>query len=206
MNKVIPNKTARLLTPPSLFVVSKKLIAVCENRHTQAADIYRLICLDPVLFSVTRDLYDYFYPDTKNYYNSIAKIIITLNLNTIKNYLLDFAYSANSLIEAKQVSAAEITEQKKHWRHTHGIAIAMRFIAKAEGVRPEQYEKYYAAGLLHDIDEYIKNNSRIRKRPYEKALSIFVDDAHRQSDDKTLQSIIKNELKSSEIFLGIRGE
>jgi HD-GYP domain-containing protein (c-di-GMP phosphodiesterase class II) len=149
------NNTAPLFTQTSsLFFVSKKLIEVCETRHPKIPDLYRIICLDPILFVMTQKLYHYFYPESKKHYNSIAKIIIALNSNTIKNYLLDFAHSASSLIEMKKVSAAEIKRQEKCWRHTHSVAIAARFIAKSDGICPEKLEEYYAAGLTHDLDEY----------------------------------------------------
>jgi HD-like signal output (HDOD) protein len=205
MNKKT-GKTTRFLPlqTPSLFVVSKKLITVCEDRHIQAAELHRLICLDPVLFRKTQNLYHYFYPAAKNRHVSIAKIIIVLNPNTIKNYLLDFAYAASSLIETKKVSAAEIAGQKKRWQHTHSIAIATRFFAKENGVPPEKLEEYYAAGILHDIDEYIKNEPPVHKKLFGGKLVTAVNDAHHYTDDKSMRKLVRNELISSEIFLGIR--
>jgi HD-like signal output (HDOD) protein len=186
--------------PSSLFAVSNKVVEVCRNLRTQAADLYRVICLDPVLFSETQSLYNHFYPAAKDRYTSIAKIIITLNLNTVKNWALEFADNARLLIETKKARAPEIAVQKKCWRHTHGVAIATRLLAKENGVPPEKLEEYYAAGLSHDIDEYMRDGFKSAKK-----LSAAVAEAHLYADNKIMRKLVEDELKSSEIFLGIRG-
>jgi len=139
---------------PSLFPLSRKAVSICENPGLEADRLYRMICLDPVLFSQTLRVFNYFHPGETGKYSSIARIIIILNKNTVKNFILHYAKNACEQSGVKR-SKETIKTQRKQWLHSHATGIAGRFLAKARGVPGEKLEEYYAAGLMHDIKKYL---------------------------------------------------
>jgi len=140
---------------PSLFPLSEKAVSIFEDTRLEARTLYRMICLDPVLFSQTLRLFNYFHPNKVEKYTSIAKIIITLNQNTVKNFVLHYAKNACKQNAAVKCSKALIKQQEVNWTHSHAVGIAGRFLAQERGVPPEKLEEYYAAGLMHDVKKYL---------------------------------------------------
>jgi hypothetical protein len=133
----------------TLIFSAKKLFAVCASTVTDGADLYRLVCLDPALFMELQNLYCYFYPEAKKLHGYVdaAKIIISLNVKTVKSALLDFAGREVSFF--KNISKTEEEKQKKIMQRSVAVAIASRFLAKENGVAPEKFASYYAAGLMY---------------------------------------------------------
>lgn len=145
---------------PVSFVTAKKIIELCDNPQTQACHLYRLICTDPILFSLTCNLHRYFYPRSpEDQYQSIAKIIIMLNPNTVKNYLLEFAREALFILKNDQNIAEKQEKQKELWLKSHTAAIASRFLARERRIESVKLEEYYAAGLVHNMGEYFEPDS-----------------------------------------------
>ena len=144
---------------PALVQTAKLASRICESRRVDALRLYKIISIDPILFCQTQMLYHYYYPKQRGEFTSIAKIIIILNVNTIKNYILRFAVKTKTVLEAKGWTPKMIEAQETFFLHATASAAVSRHIAKKLGINEDLFELYYAAGLLHDIGKFFNTGS-----------------------------------------------
>lgn len=134
----------------SLPETAARLHALCNSHIADAPGLYKLISLDPVLFFQTQALFRYYYPQAEDSFAGLAKIIITLNINTVKNNVLRFA--------SEKPGGAKKNEES-FFSHSLAAALACRCIAARRGLGEDSFERYYAAGLLHDIGKQFPVNA-----------------------------------------------
>lgn len=127
---------------PPLAETLERAQFICKSHTLNGQLLYKLISIDPILFCQTQILFNYFYPKLTGTFNSISKIIILLNINTVKNHILQF------------IVKTKAEQQKQLFLHSIAVGIASRFIAKERNIDRKKFELYYAAGLLHDIGKY----------------------------------------------------
>ncbi|MDR2509538.1 MAG: HDOD domain-containing protein [Spirochaetaceae bacterium] len=122
-------------------------LRICNSSIAEPLGLYKLITMDPVLYFQTRALFHEYFPPKKGEYSSIAKIIIILNINTVKNHILPFV---------ERAPVKKDGETGLVFLHSIACAVAARAIAGLCGVCRADYEPHYAAALLDNIGKYVR--------------------------------------------------
>lgn len=132
---------------PSLSTTVTKVLEVCNSPNTSANDLNRVISLDPVLTGHVLKLINSAYYSLPNQITSLARAIIMLGLNTVKNLALSTAV-VGAL--AKKASFASLP-MDAFWAHSICVGVTAKAMAMARGVSPSAREEYFVAGMLHDL-------------------------------------------------------
>jgi putative nucleotidyltransferase with HDIG domain len=142
-------------TMPSLPITVSKVLEVCNNPRTSPIDLDRVIQLDPVLMGKVLKLINSAYYGLGTQVTSLARAIIMLGINTVKNLALSTAVM-DRLVDKNDFKAINMDG---FWRHSLCVGVTAKLIAKSRGVDPKLLEEYFAAGLLHDIGKIPLNNA-----------------------------------------------
>lgn len=142
-------------TMPSLPITVSKVLEVCNNPKTSPIDLDRVIQLDPVLMGRVLKLINSAYYGLGTQVTSLARAIIMLGINTVKNLALSTAVM-DRLVDKNDFKAINMDG---FWRHSLCVGVTAKLIAKGRGVDPKLLEEYFAAGLLHDIGKIPLNNA-----------------------------------------------
>jgi HD-like signal output (HDOD) protein len=132
---------------PSLPITVAKVLEVCDNPRTRPSDLNRVIALDPVLVGRLIKLVNSAQFGGGRTVYSLTRAIIMLGINTVKNMALSAAALATLGTERKN----EGLGIEGFWRHSLGVGVAAKLIARHRGIEPQMLEEYFTAGLLHDI-------------------------------------------------------
>jgi putative nucleotidyltransferase with HDIG domain len=135
-----------LRTMPSLPPTMTKVLEVCNNPHSNPAELNQVISLDPVLVGRVMKLINSAYYSPEHRITHLVRAIIMLGLNTVKNLALSSAVM-NNLAAAGALSL----NMEGFWRHSLCVGVAAKLLAEKRGVDPKLIEEYFTAGLLHDI-------------------------------------------------------
>ncbi len=130
---------------PSLSTTVTKVLEVCNRPNTSPADLNRVISLDPVLTAQVLKLINSAYYSLPNQITSLARAIIMLGINTVKNLALGAA-----IIGTIKKSSSSLP-MDTFWTHCLCTGVTARILAAACGVATNLREEYFVAGLLHDI-------------------------------------------------------
>jgi putative nucleotidyltransferase with HDIG domain len=167
---------------PSLPTTVAKVLEVCNNPQTSPADLNHVISLDPVLVGRVLKLINSAYYGLGQQVTNLARAIIMLGINTVKNLALSTAVMGN-LSSKKDFQGLNM---EGFWRHSLCVGVAAKILAKQRGIDTKQQEEYFTAGLLHDIGK-IPLNAVLSK---EYMLTISAADRERislfRAEDKTL--------------------
>ncbi|MDR2020272.1 MAG: HDOD domain-containing protein [Treponema sp.] len=167
---------------PSLPTTVAKVLEVCNNPQTSPADLNHVISLDPVLVGRVLKLINSAYYGLGQQVTNLARAIIMLGINTVKNLALSTAVMGN-LSSKKDFQGLNM---EGFWRHSLCVGVAAKILAKQRGIDTKQTEEYFTAGLLHDIGK-IPLNAVLSK---EYMLTVSAADRERLSlfraEDKTL--------------------
>lgn len=139
---------------PSLPTTVTKIMEICNNPTTSPADLNKVIGLDPVLMAKVMKLINSAYYGLSQEVTSLVRAIIMLGINTVKNLALSTAVLGN-LGNKKNFQALNMDG---FWRHSLGVGVAAKMIAKHRKIDPKRLEEYFIAGLLHDIGKIPLNN------------------------------------------------
>ncbi len=138
---------------PSLSPVIHKINEVANSAKSSAQDLTDVIQLDPVLTAKVIRMVNSAYFGLQNEVKSLKPAVIMLGLNTIKNVALSSAFLGKvSLNKNTKLNGEEF------WKHSLGVAVASKLIARKLGVDPKLLEEYFIAGLIHDIGKVLINN------------------------------------------------
>jgi putative nucleotidyltransferase with HDIG domain len=138
---------------PSLSPVIHKINEVANSAKSSAQDLTDVIQLDPVLTAKVIRMVNSAYFGLTNEVKSLKPAVIMLGLNTIKNVALSSAFLGKvSLNKNTKLNGEEF------WKHSLGVAVASKLIARKLGVDPKLLEEYFIAGLIHDIGKVLINN------------------------------------------------
>ena len=134
-------------TMPSLPTSVTKVLEICNNPQTSPADLNQVISLDPVLVGRVLKLINSAYYGLGQPVTSLARAIIMLGINTVKNLALSTAVMG-------QFSSKKNTDgldMEGFWRHSLCVGVSAKLLARKRGTDAKLTEEYFTAGLLHDI-------------------------------------------------------
>ena len=167
---------------PSLPTSVTKVLEICNNPQTSPADLNHVISLDPVLVGRVLKLINSAYYGLGQPVTNLAKAIIMLGINTVKNLALSTAVMEH--MTSKKASTG--LDMEGFWRHSLCVGVSAKLLARKRGVDAKQVEEFFTAGLLHDIGK-IPINAVLLK---EYMLTISVADKKRESlhraEDETI--------------------
>jgi len=132
---------------PSLPTSVTKVLEICNNPNTSPADLNQVISLDPVLVGRVLKLINSAYYGLGQPVTNLARAIIMLGINTVKNLALSTAVMGHLPSSNK----APGLNMEGFWRHSLGVGVSAKLLAKKRGIDPKLAEEYFTAGLLHDI-------------------------------------------------------
>jgi HD-like signal output (HDOD) protein len=148
MNKDLEQKIGSYIhNMPSLPTSVVKVLELCKNPRLSPADLNYVISLDPVLTGRVLKLVNSAYYSQEQQIATLVRAIIILGFNTVKNLALSSAILDKL---GNRISAGGI-DMKAFWRHSLGVGVASRLLAKKRRVDPKRLEEYFTTGLLHDI-------------------------------------------------------
>ena len=167
---------------PSLPTTVTKVLEICNNPHTSPADLNHVISLDPVLVGRVLKLINSAYYGLGKPVTNLARAIIMLGINTVKNLALSTAVMGQFSSDKK----SQGLNMEGFWRHSLCVGVSAKLLAKKRGVDPKMIEEFFTAGLLHDIGK-IPLNAVLSK---EYMLTVSVADRNRtsllQAEDESL--------------------
>lgn len=132
---------------PSFSTTVAKVFEICSSPNAAASDLYRVISYDPVLTGHLIQLINSAYYGLPNRVTSLARAIIMLGINTVKNMALSTSVLASFKGRLK-VPALAVDD---FWEHSLGVAVIAKAIAKLQQVRMDEQEEFFVAGLMHDL-------------------------------------------------------
>jgi HD-like signal output (HDOD) protein len=145
---------AYILRMAGLSTTALKVLRVCNEPHTSAHALNRLISLDPVLTGRVLQLINSAYYSLPSKVSSLTRAIILLGINTVKNVVLSFAlFESFSKQEAFRAFSADA-----FWAHSLSVAVGAKLLAAEQGVPASECEDYFVAGLMHDIGKIPLNH------------------------------------------------
>jgi len=139
---------------PSLSTTVTKVLEICNRPDTSPNDLNRVISLDPVLTGQVLKLINSAYYSLPNQVSSLARAIIMLGLNTVKNLALSTAILGTVGREDSFQSLA----MDDFWTHSLCVGVTAKMLAAQLRVPRDQQEEYFVAGLLHDLGKIPLNN------------------------------------------------
>jgi putative nucleotidyltransferase with HDIG domain len=139
---------------PSLPVTVTKVIEISNNPASSPVDLNKVISMDPVLMGRVLRLINSAYYGLSDKVTSLARAIIMLGINTVKNLALSTAVLGN-LGNKENFQALNM---QGFWRHSLAVGVISKHIAKVRKEDPKIHEEYFIAGLLHDIGKIPLNN------------------------------------------------
>jgi HD-like signal output (HDOD) protein len=146
MNESLKKKTEEYIhNMPSLPTSVVKVLEVCNNPQSSPADLNYVISLDPVLTGRVLKLINSAYYNLPQEVTTLVRAIIMLGLNTVKNLALSSAILENLRGKTRAI------DMEAFWRHSLGVGVASKLLAKKRGIDQKRLEEYFTAGLLHDI-------------------------------------------------------
>ena len=156
---------------PALPVTVSKVLQICNDPKTSPADLNQVISLDPVLMGKVMRLINSAYYSLPNQITSLARAIIMLGINTVKNLALSTAV-LGTLGKSKDFQALNM---EGFWKHSISVGVTAKLIASKRNVDSKLREEYFIAGLLHDIGKIPLNNKLSKE--YLQAIS-YTDREH----------------------------
>ncbi|MDR0487542.1 MAG: HDOD domain-containing protein [Treponema sp.] len=132
---------------PSLPTSAGKVLEICNSTHVNPADLNHVISLDPVLVGRLLNLLNSAYYGLGSHISSLARAIIMLGINTVKNLTLSTAILGTLPINKDRKGL----DMEGFWQHSLCVGIVARLLAKKQGTDSKFIEDYFTAGLLHDI-------------------------------------------------------
>ena len=160
-------------TMPSLPTTVTKVLEICNNPQTSPADLNHVISLDPVLVGRVLKLINSAYYGLGQPVTSLARAIIMLGINTVKNLALSSAIMGQ-LPSGKNSHGLDM---EGFWRHSLCVGVSAKFLARKRGIDAKLTEEYFTAGLLHDIGKIPLN--AVLSREY--MLTVSTADRERKS-------------------------
>ncbi len=131
-----------------------KILEISNDPKASPADLNKVISLDPVLMGKVLKLINSAYYGLNQEITSLARAIIMLGINTVKNLALSTAV-LGSFGNPKHFQALNM---EGFWRHSLCVGVTAKLVAKYRKIPPKHLEEYFIAGVLHDIGKIPLNN------------------------------------------------
>jgi len=132
---------------PSLSTTVIKVLETCNDPKASANDLKRVISLDPVLTGRVLKLINSAYYSPATPVTSLARAIIMMGLNTVKNLALSFAILKNM----RGTGSYHVFSIDDFWTHCLCVGVVAKSLAAVKEVSPAEQEEFFIAGLLHDL-------------------------------------------------------
>ena len=162
---------------PSLPTTVSRILEICNSPQTSPTDLNKVISLDPVLMGKVLKLINSAYYGLSQEITSLVRAIIMLGINTVKNLALSTAV----LGTLGRKSDFQALNMDGFWRHSLGVGVTAKLIARERKIDPRKLEDYFVAGLLHDIGKIPLNN----RFPQEYVMAMSFSDRDRVSLEKS---------------------
>jgi HD-like signal output (HDOD) protein len=132
---------------PSLSTTVIKVLETCNDPRASANDLQRIISLDPILTARVLKLINSAYYSLGVPITSLARAIVMLGVNTVKNLALSFAILEN----LKSNGSFSGFSSEEFWTHSLCVGVIAKSLAAVKGNTPQGLEAFFVAGLLHDL-------------------------------------------------------
>lgn len=139
---------------PSLSTTVSKVMEVCDRPDTSPNDLNRIISLDPVLTGRVLKLINSAYYSLPNQITTLARAIIMLGINTVKNLALSTAILGN----VGNTESFKYLPMDQFWTHSLCVGVTAKALAVRKGISPLLREEFFVAGLLHDLGKIPLSN------------------------------------------------
>ncbi|PKN31041.1 MAG: metal-dependent phosphohydrolase [Deltaproteobacteria bacterium HGW-Deltaproteobacteria-21] len=139
---------------PSLSTTVSKVMEICNRPDASPNDLNRVISLDPVLTGLVLKLINSAYYSLPNQVTSLARAIIMLGLNTVKNLALSTAI----LQTVGGKDSFKALSMDEFWTHSITVGVTAKAISALKGIPGMQREEYFVSGLLHDLGKIPLSN------------------------------------------------
>lgn len=150
---VIAKVKASIEKMPPLSPVIHKVVLVANNPRASAQDLMEVIQMDPVLTARVLKMVNSSYFGYTQEISSLKQGIVILGINTIKNVALSSVVVSNINVKNNTVFNGE-----EFWKHSFGVGVASKIIARMMGVDQKLLEEFFVAGLIHDIGKVLISN------------------------------------------------
>lgn len=134
--------------------VTIKIIEIVEDPKSTARDLHEVIKRDPALSVKVLKVVNSAFYGLPGQVASVDRAIILLGLSAVKNIAI--AASIARLFKGKRIS--EHFSAADLWRHSLGVAVAARTLAKCSP-HPAMPDELFVAGLIHDIGMLVERQS-----------------------------------------------
>ncbi|MBW2492326.1 MAG: HDOD domain-containing protein [Deltaproteobacteria bacterium] len=128
---------------------------ICRDVNTSPTDLTKVISLDPVLTGKVMQLVNSAYFGLSREIISLVRAVVMLGMNTVKNLVLG-ATVMSALGTRKNFRALNMD---MFWKHSLGVGVIAKLIAKKRNIDKKLQEGYFIAGLLHDIGKIPLNST-----------------------------------------------
>lgn len=136
---------------PTLPGIAMKIVQTANNPKSAADDLSRLIMSDQSLAAKVLRLVNSAYYGIRNKVASVKQAIVILGFNTLKSLALSTAI----MDKFATTGTIEGFSRGMFWKHSLGVAITNRLIARRIVTQKEMEENFFMAGLLHDIGKVV---------------------------------------------------
>lgn len=168
---------------PPLPAVALQIVKVANDPTTAAEDLSRIMTVDQSLSAKILRMVNSSYYGVKNKISSVKQAVVILGFESVRSLALSTAIMEKFSAEGGGTSSA----RTEFWKHSLGVAMTGRVLARYLRKSTDEQEQYYMAGLLHDIgkvilDQYFNDNFQaILQRVRETDQSFY--DSERQLQD-----------------------
>ncbi len=154
MNKNIITKVKESIEKmPPLSPVVHKIIEVANDVTASARELTEVIQMDPVLMSKLIKMVNSAYFGLPEQITSIKQAVVMLGINTLKNVAI-----SSTVVGQMDIKTNTIMDGDEFWKHSFGVGVASKMIAKEIGIDSKVLEEYFVSGLIHDIGKVLINN------------------------------------------------
>lgn len=134
--------------------VTIKIIGIVEDHKSTARDLHEVIKNDPALSVKVLKVVNSAFYGLPGQVASVDRAIILLGLSAVKNIAI--AASIARLFKGKRIS--EQFSAADLWRHSVGVAVAAKALAKCSP-HPVMADEIFVAGLIHDIGTLVERQA-----------------------------------------------
>ncbi|MCP4716005.1 MAG: HDOD domain-containing protein [Deltaproteobacteria bacterium] len=143
-----PREIARAVeNMPPVSPVLAKINEISSQMDTSPVEMVKIIMLDPVLTGKVIKLVNSSFYGLVQKVQSLSQAVVYLGINTVKN----LAISTALLSTVFKKGNASAFDPEVFWQHCLATAICGKILAKQLKVQPADTERFFIAGLLHDI-------------------------------------------------------
>lgn len=153
MKSVVDKVKDSIERMPTLSPVVHKISEVANNVRSSAQELTDVIQLDPVLTAKVIRMVNSAYFGLPQEVKSLKQAVVMLGLNTIKNVAL-----SSAVLGKIYLKGSTSLNGQDFWKHSLGVGVASKLIARKLGVDVKVVEEYFIAGLIHDIGKVLINN------------------------------------------------